>query len=131
MPAQGRSVVSHGGRRQRPAGEWRSAHAAVVEGGEPVAVRQAVELWLPRLGRVAEPADEQHVGSFSPSLDPQVDAAGLYHLTHGKSRPRHVERDQPQVGAVLLRQAQLEGFLVEGIAVVEGVAAGVARVGLK
>jgi hypothetical protein len=53
---QGGGVVGHGGRRQRLAGQWRSSHSAVVEGGEPVTVREPVELRLPRLGRVAEPA---------------------------------------------------------------------------
>ena len=30
---QGRGVVSHRGRRQRPVRHWRSAHPSVVEGG--------------------------------------------------------------------------------------------------
>ena len=48
---------------------------AVVQGDQPVAVRHAVKLWLPRLGGVAEPPEKEHVRPVSDLLDVDVDVA--------------------------------------------------------
>ena len=64
--------VGHARHRERLGRQRRAAGARVVEGGEPVAVGQPVELGLPRLGNVAEPGDEEHVGAFAPLVDPQA-----------------------------------------------------------
>ncbi len=76
-PQEGGGVVGHQLHRKRSLGQRRAAGSAVVEGREPVAVGQPVELGLPGLGRVAEPGDEQDVGALAPSLDPQVHVADV------------------------------------------------------
>jgi hypothetical protein len=48
--AQKRGVVGHHGHRERHVGQRRAPRTEVVEGGEAVAVREPVELGLPRLG---------------------------------------------------------------------------------
>jgi hypothetical protein len=68
-------VVGHGRRRQCPVGQRRASDAPVVEGGQAVAVGQPVELVLPRLGGVAEPGDQQHVGPVAAALDPELELA--------------------------------------------------------
>ncbi len=78
-------VVSHRGRRERPLGQRRAPRTAVVEGGEEVAVREPVELWLPRFGGVAEPRDEQDVGSLPSALGPDLDVAGVDCFAHPAS----------------------------------------------
>ena len=75
-------VVGHHRHRQRLLGQRRAAGAAVVGGDQPVAVRKAVELRLPRLGGVAEPAEEDHVRSLSDLLDVDLDVAGAHLLAH-------------------------------------------------
>ena len=52
-----------------------SRHTAIVESDEPVAVGEAVELWLPRLGWIAEPRNQQHIRALSTALDPELDVA--------------------------------------------------------
>jgi hypothetical protein len=70
---QRRGVVGHGGHRERPLGQRRAPRPAVVESGEPVSVREPLELEVPGLGGIAQPGDEQDVGPLSPALDPQVE----------------------------------------------------------
>jgi hypothetical protein len=52
-PQQRRGVVCHPGRRERACGQGRASGPADVEGGEAIAVGEAVEPRLPRLGGVA------------------------------------------------------------------------------
>ena len=79
------SVVGYRGRREAPLGQRRAPRTAVVEGGDEVAVREPVELWLPRFGGVAEPRDEQDVGSLPSALSPDLDVAGVDCFTHPAS----------------------------------------------
>src|ERR671920_1606990 len=58
----------HRGRREAPLGQRRAPRTAVVEGGEEVAVREPLELRLPRFGGVAEARDEQDVGPLPSAL---------------------------------------------------------------
>jgi hypothetical protein len=46
-------VIGHGGHRERLGRQRCAAHPAVVVGGEPVAVREPVQLELPSLGGIA------------------------------------------------------------------------------
>ena len=78
-------VVGHRGRREAPLGQRRAPRAAVVEGGDEVAVREPVELWLPRFGGVAESRDEQDVGSLPSALGPELDVAGVDCFAHPAS----------------------------------------------
>ena len=48
-------VIGHRGHRERPGRQRRAAHPPVVTGGQPVAVREPVQLELPGLGRIAQP----------------------------------------------------------------------------
>ena len=76
-------VVGHRGRREAPPlGQRRAPHTAVVEGGEEIAVREPVELWLPRFGGVAESRDEQDVGSLPSALGPDLGAVGVDRFAH-------------------------------------------------
>ena len=75
-------VVGHHRHRQRLLGQRRAPRAAVVEGGQPVPVGQPVELRLPRLGGVAQPAQEEHVRPLSDLLDVDLDVAGAHFLAH-------------------------------------------------
>jgi hypothetical protein len=86
-------VVGHHGCREVPLGQRRAPHTSVVEGGEEVALREPVELWLPRFGGIAEPRDEQDVGSLPSALDPDlgpVGVDGFAHLQPPKSYPESV-----------------------------------------
>ena len=69
-------------RRERPVGQRRAPRAAVVEGGQAVAVGEPVELGLPRLGGVAEAGDQQDVGSVAPALGPELGAVGVDRFAH-------------------------------------------------
>ena len=69
--------VGHRGRRERLLGQRRAPRSRVVEGGESVALREPVELWLPRFGGVAEPSDEQDVGPLPSALGPDLGAASV------------------------------------------------------
>ena len=70
--------ATSGSQRQK----WRSRHAAIVESDDAVAVGEAVELRLPRLSRIAQPRDQQHIRALSTALDPQLDVADRYPLAH-------------------------------------------------
>jgi hypothetical protein len=75
-------VVGHRGHRQRPLGQRRAPRTAVVEGGDAVAVREPVELGLPRLGGIAQPGDEQDVGSLPSALGPELDVVDVNCFAH-------------------------------------------------
>ncbi len=78
-------VVGHCVRREAPLRQRRAPCSAVVEGGDQVAVREPVELWLPRFGGVAEPRDEQDVGSLPSALGPELDIACVDCIAHSAS----------------------------------------------
>src|SRR5215208_4767336 len=63
-------------------GQRRAPRTAVVEGSEEVAVREPIELWLPRFGGVAEPRDEQDVGSLPSALGKDLGAVGIDWFAH-------------------------------------------------
>jgi hypothetical protein len=63
-------------------GHCGAARTAIVEGGQTVVVPEPVELELPRLDRVPEAADQEHVRSVADPLGPDVDAARAYVLAH-------------------------------------------------
>jgi hypothetical protein len=69
-------VVGHQLRRDRSVRHGGAARAAVVEGGEAVAVGQPIQLELPGLDGVAQAADKQDVGSLADLLGPDVEVAG-------------------------------------------------------
>ena len=48
----------------------------MVERGHPVAVREPVELVLPLLDGVAQPADQQHVGPMAHLVDVDLELPG-------------------------------------------------------
>jgi len=75
-------VVGHGGHRERSGGQRRASRPAVVEGGEPVAAGEPLQLELPGLGGIAQPGDEQDVWPCSPALDPHVQVARADILAH-------------------------------------------------
>jgi hypothetical protein len=75
-------VVGHRGRREAPLGQRRPSHTTVVERGEVVAVREPVELCLPRFGGVAEPRDEQGVGSLPSALGPDLGSVSVDWFAH-------------------------------------------------
>ena len=75
-------VVGHHLHGRRSVGHPRAARAAVVEGRQPVAVGQPVELELPRLDGVAEAADQQDVRSLAHLLGPDVQVTGPDVLSH-------------------------------------------------
>jgi hypothetical protein len=79
-------IVGHRARREATLGQRRAPRTTVVEGGESKAVREPVELWLPRFGGVTEPRDEQDVGSLLPSvLGPELDVADVDCFAHAAS----------------------------------------------
>ena len=83
---QGGGVVGHVDDREAVGHHGRAARAPRIEGREPVAVGEAVELEGPRLGRVAEAGEQDHVGSFAALVDPELDVAGGDHaLERGRS----------------------------------------------
>jgi hypothetical protein len=75
-------VVRHHLHGDGASGHRRAAGAAVVEGGQAVAVGECVELELPRLDGVAAAADQQDVRSFADLLGPDVELARGYVLAH-------------------------------------------------
>jgi len=81
-PQQRGGVIGHGGHRERPGGQRRASRAAVVESGEPVAVREPVQLGLPGLRGITQPGDEQDVWPRSPALGPQAEAARAHMFAH-------------------------------------------------
>ncbi len=97
-PKQAGGVVGHQLDGQRSFAERRAPRTAVVEGGEPVAVGEPVELELPGLGRVAEPGEEQDVGAVAPSLDPHADVAGVDGPAHGRCCSLGHDHRSPPVG---------------------------------
>jgi hypothetical protein len=89
-------VVGHRARREAPLGQRRAPRTAVVEGGEEVAVREPVELWLPRFGGVAEARDEQDVGSVPSALGPDLGAVGVNRFAHLQPPRSHPESVAPR-----------------------------------
>jgi hypothetical protein len=63
-PQQASRVVGHGGHRERLVGwgQRRAARPTVVEGRQPPAVRQPLQLRLPGLGGITEPGNQQTSG---------------------------------------------------------------------
>ena len=100
-------VVGHRRHGGRPLGHRRPARPAIVEGGHAVAVREPVELELPRLDRVAEPADQEDIRSLADLLDVDVELPRPYVLSHCSVLPGsivpalHVLGVRAQVGAGL------------------------------
>jgi hypothetical protein len=66
--------------KNAPLGPGRAPRPAIVEGGEAVALGESVERWLPGLGGIAEPGDDQHVGALATALDPELGPVGIDHL---------------------------------------------------
>jgi hypothetical protein len=64
------------------AGQRRTARPTVVEGRQPPAVRQPLQLRLPGLGGITEPGNQQDVGSLPAAFHPESDVAALDHFTH-------------------------------------------------
>jgi hypothetical protein len=75
-------VVRHRFYRHRTFGHRGPSRPTVVEGSQPVAVGEPVELELPRLDGVAEAADEKHVGSLARLLDVNVHVVGGDRVSH-------------------------------------------------
>ena len=80
-------VVGHLLDRDRTFGHRGPSRAAVVERGQPVPVREPVELELPRLDGVAEAADEQHVRPQPDLVDVDLEAVRLDHRGRLSSGP--------------------------------------------
>ena len=76
-------VVGRGRHRERLLTHGRASHPAVVIGGEPVAVRQPVQLELPGLHGIGQPRDGQHLRALPATLHPEIDIPGPHLSTHG------------------------------------------------